>query len=164
MRAALLALALLSAPAAAGGYVSAGHGFRAQSWHVTAGLTPLEFERSRVGIEVAAYSMGEQPDGFENINRMAEVSVIGFADLTDRIAMFAKFGANNTHWSHNGTNDYDRSDDDLWGWHGGIGIETPLAWNLSAYLQATTYQYRQVNNPNMGGYTYSGLGIRYTFD
>lgn len=156
-------IVLFTLPAHAGTYVATGHGFRTQSWHAAAGITPLEFERSRVGVEVAAYSMGEQPDGFENINRMAEINVVGFADFTDRFTGFAKFGANNTKWSHNGTNDYDRAGDNLWGWHGGVGVETPIAGGLSGYLQVTTYQYRQVNNPHNGGYTYSGFGLRYRF-
>jgi hypothetical protein len=156
-------LATIPALASADAYVAAGHGFRAQSWHAAIGATPLQFERGRIGGELAFYSMGEQPEGYENINRMAEVNVVGFADFTDRFTGFAKLGANSTRWSHNGTNDYDRSGDSLWGWQAGVGVETPITRNLSAYLQVTTYEYRQVNNPNNGGYTYSGLGVRYTF-
>jgi hypothetical protein len=155
--------ALFTLPVHADAYVAAGHGFRAQSGHVAVGVTPVHFDRARLGGELAFYSMGEQPEGFENINRMAEVNLVGFADFTERITGFAKFGANNTHWSHNGTNDYDRSGDSLWGWHGGVGVETSIAGGLSGYLQATAYQYRQVNNPNNGGYTYAGFGLRYRF-
>jgi hypothetical protein len=156
-------MSIIPALASADASLAVGHGFRADSWHAAAGVTPLQFERGRIGGELAFYSMGEQPDGFENINRMAEINLIGFSDFTDRVTGFAKVGANNTRWSHNGTNDYDRSGDSLWGWQAGVGLETAIAGDLSAYMQVTTYEYRQVNNPNKGGYTYSGFGLRYRF-
>jgi len=140
-------------------YIALGHGFRGESGHIALGYKFTD----NIAAETAFYSMGDQPPGFENINRMAELNVLGFTKFNNKLLGFGKFGANNTKWSHNGTNDYDRSNDSLWGWHGGVGIELLLKDNLSMYAQATTYQYRQVNNPNMGGYTYSGLGFRYTF-
>jgi opacity protein-like surface antigen len=159
----LLLLILFSSIASAEVYLTVGHGFRAQSYRAAAGWLPFDLGNGRMGAEVGFSSMGEQPEGYNNINRMAEINIAAYIQFNDRLTGFGKVGANNTKWSHNGTNDYDRSGDSLWGWHVSIGLETPITENLFLQGQVATYEYRQVNNPNMGGYTYPSIGIRWRF-
>lgn len=139
-------------------YVTVGHGFRDQSYRAAVG-----YLHGSVGAEIGFSSMGKQPAGYNNINRMAEINLAGYAPLGGGVVGFGKFGVNNTKWSHNGTNTYDRSGDSLWGFQGGVGVEYPVTKNLTAQAQVMVYEYRQVNNPNMGGFTYPSIGLRWSF-
>ena len=166
MRYTLLALALLATPAlAVEPYVAVSHGFRAESYGVAVGADIIKLDNGSFGVEGAFTSMGRQPAGYHNINRMAEVNLVAHVKFSERVYGFAKVGANNTAWSHNGTNSYDRSGDSLWGWHVGAGLEMPLPFTDNLMLQAgmTTYEYVQVNNPNKGGFSHQYVGLRYLF-
>jgi opacity protein-like surface antigen len=159
---ALIGLALLPFPAHSSGlYVSAGYDVRLRhhAYEVSAGW----IHRTGLGAEVGFVSMGEQPDGYENINRFVTLNAVGYAKFTERVYGFAKAGIHTSEFSHNGTNDYDRSGDDLIGYQAMAGLETPLAKNLMLYGQAAVYSYRQVNNPKVGGTNRASIGLRYSF-
>ncbi len=143
-------------------YLEAAKGFRGGSYNVSAGWEPIKLDNGTIGGEIAYTDCGDQPDG-NNINRMLQFNITGHVKFSPRIHGFAKIGVNNTDTSYNGTNTYDRSGDSLWGYNAGAGLETPLGYNTMLYAQVTVFEYRQVNNPNMGGYTYPSIGLRYVF-
>ena len=158
----LLAIVLLLPLAASAGlYLSAGYDVRLRhhAYEVSAGW----IHRTGLGAEVGFVSMGEKPTGYENINRFVSLNAVGYSKFTDRVYGFAKAGIHTSEFSHNGTNDYDRSGDDLIGYQAMAGLETPLAKNLMLYGQAAVYSYRQVNNPNVGGTNRATIGLRYSF-
>lgn len=162
MKTAAAALALIALPAWAGGaYLSAGYDVRLRhhAYDVSAGW----LHSNGLGAEIGFTSMGEQPDGYENINRFVMLNAVGFARFTERIHGFAKAGIHTSEYSYNGTNDYDRSGDSLLGYQAMAGIETPLAKNLMFYGQGAVYSYRQVNNPNVGGTSRATIGLRYAW-
>ena len=164
MKLLVLPLLLMVQPALAETYVSATHGVREQAYSVSIGYLPLSFGTAHAGVELAFASMGKQPEGFNNINRMVDVSFLVNTNLSENLSGFGRVGFNNTEHSHNGTNNYDRSKDSLWGVHTGIGLSYQLTGSLSALVQVTTYAYRQVNNPNIGGFTFPSIGLKYTLE
>lgn len=157
----LLPLILLSNLAYADVYMALGASAREKSYNVSVGWHPLETESAKIGAEVEFASMGKQPSGYNNINRMVSVSAVAHVHLIGDVYGFGKFGINNTKYSYNGTNNYDRSNDSLWGTVTAVGVEYKYTDNLYFQVHGDTHRYRQVNNPNIGGFTYIGAGIRY---
>jgi len=154
--------ALTSAPTHADVYVAAGYDVRMrdQSYDVALGW----LHRSGLGVEVAFENMGEQAPGFPNLNKFLSVSAIGYTKFSDRLYGYGKFGVHTSKFSHNGTNSYDREGDSLIGYQAAVGLETPLYRDtVKLYGQFAVYEYRQVNNPNMGGFHKPSVGLRVLF-
>lgn len=150
------------APATAGPYVSAGYDIRLrdQSYDVNIGW----LHSSGLGVDVGFENMGRQPPGFPNVNKFVTLSAIGYTKFFDRLYGYGKAGIHTSKYSHNGTNNYDRSGDSLIGYQAAVGLETPLYKDkVMLYGQVAVYQYRQVNNPNMGGYNKPSIGLRVKF-
>ena len=144
------------------GYVGVGYDMRmrAQSYDVTVGW----LHDIGLGVEVGFENMGEQPPGYPNINRFVTLNGVGYTKFHDRLYGYGKMGIHTSKYSHNGTNNYDRSKDSLIGYQAAVGLETPLYKNtVMLYGQWAVYEYRQVNNPNMGGFHKPSLGIRVKF-
>jgi opacity protein-like surface antigen len=155
---------MLPAVAMADAYVSAGiNPSRSQAYSIGAGWLPFGNGDNRLGLELEYASYGEQPPGYPNLNRTVNISIVGFARFSERIGGFGRAGTNNSHFSYNGTNDYDRSGDNLWGHHMGAGLEYVLTENLRLQAQITAFTYVQVNNPNDGIYHHATVGLRYVF-
>jgi hypothetical protein len=166
MRQVIAALALTLAschPAVAGTpYVSVGYhaALRDQSYDVTAGW----LSDRGLGVEVGFENMGRQPPGFPNINKFVTLNLVGRTKFYDWLYGYGKGGIHTSKYSYNGTNDYDRSGDSLIGYQAAVGLETPVYKDsVMLYAQYTVYEYRQVNNPNMGGFHKPSIGIRVHF-
>lgn len=156
-------LCLLSTQAVADTYITLGHGFRYEAYNVAVGHHLIDLDNAKIGVEAEFASMGQQPPGYPNINRMVNLTGIVHSHLGGNLYGFGKFGINNTRFSHNGTNDYDRAKDTLWGYAASVGLEYRLTDNVHLHGGVQTHEYRQVNNPNMGGFTYPHVGVRVLF-
>lgn len=162
--AAIVSLALSSCmpmPALADPYAAVGYDMRMRDKSVDVTLGWLH--ESGLGVEMGYENMGRQPAPHRNINQFATVNVVGFHKVNEHLTWYAKAGIHTSKWSHNGTNDYDRSKDSLIGYQAAMGVETPLYKGATLYAQYTVYEYRQVNNPNMGGFHKPSFGLRYHF-
>ena len=160
---ALAALSLLPFTAhAADFYLSAGiNPTRSQAYNLSVGWLPFGTGDNRLGVDLEYASYGEQPPGYPNLNKTVNLSIIGFARFSDRVGGFGRAGTNNSYFSYNGTNDYDRSGDNLWGHHIGAGLEYVWSEKVRLHIQSTAFSYVQVNNPNDGIYHHTSVGIRY---
>lgn len=157
----ILALFLLGTQVViADSYVLLGKGVRQGSYNLVVGKHLIKTDNAKLGLEVEFSSMGAQPRGFQNVNKMINLTGVTHARLSDRWHGFGKFGANNTYYSHNGSNSYSRKNDSLWGWVASVGLEYELTDSVYTHVGVATHEYRQVNNPNMGGFTHSYAGIR----
>lgn len=142
-------------------YVAAGYGatLRDKSVDLTAGW----LHSSGLGVEIGYENMGRQPAGYNNVNKFLTLNVVGFTKFSDRLYGYGKAGIHSSKLSHNGTNNYDRSGDSLIGYQAAVGLETPLYKGVTLYGQWSVYEYRQVNNPNMGGFHKPSVGVRIKF-
>lgn len=147
----------------ADGYISVDTNFREEGFTFAAGWLPFKLDNGSIGGEIAFTSCGKQPEGFNNINKMLQANLVGRVYFSPSIIGFGKVGIHTTEYSENGTNDYDRKGDSLIGYNATAGIETPITENIMLYGSVTVFEYRQVNNKNMGGYTYPSIGFKYVF-
>jgi len=143
-------------------YASIGKGLRHGAYNVAVGYEPINLRDGRIGIEAEFIDAGEQPNPHRNINRFLNLNIVGHVPFTEKISGFGKFGISSTRYSHNGTNDY-IADESFNGMTASVGLETPLTKNLMAGFQVSVFEYQQVNNPNMGGYSNAVIMMRYKF-
>ncbi len=153
-------LLLVCATAHADAYLSAGASYREGSKQVSAGVLSRVTDQLKIGIEMEFTDCGKQPSPHDNINRMLSMSLVAVSDVNEKYSVFGKFGANSTMFSHNGENDY-KADESFKGVNAAAGMLYKINDRVSAYIQATVFQYQQANNKNFGGYTTVFGGLRY---
>jgi hypothetical protein len=141
-------------------YLSLGKGLRHGAYNVAAGWEPITLGHAKLGAELEFIDCGEQPDPYQNINRMLNINAVAHVKFNDYVTGFGKYGVSSTRYSHNGTNSYE-ADDGFVGTTASVGLETPLNKNLMVGFQASVFEYQQSNNPNMGGYSNAVIHVRW---
>lgn len=145
-------------------YVTAGHGFREHSVAASLGWTPVKIGNAKIGAELEFKGLGKQPEGFDNLSKMASIFLVGEIPITEKISLYGKVGANNTHWSYNGSgNGYVRGNESLWGSVTGVGARYNFVKNAFIQIDFQTYEYMQVDQPVIGGYGHGSISLGFRF-
>ncbi len=137
-------------------YATVGISHREQAWNGAIGYNFNNF----MALEAEYINAGVQPEGFNNINRVVNIDIVGRARLMDRLVGFGKLGLTSAYFSYNGFNDYEH-DKGFVGHNIGLGLEYEISKKAAAQFEFVLLHYQQTTVPYLGSYGYYSFGLNY---
>jgi hypothetical protein len=156
----LLVLALLPTAVMADPYVTLGKSIRPGAMNAAVGYEFLQVNNMSLAGEVEYIDFGRQPHTVTR-NRVLNLDIVGRAELTEKIAVFAKAGVTSSMFS-TPYNDYEH-DKSFKGHNVGVGIQYMVTPAFGVQAFANNVYYQECSQNKMNHYLTTSLGVVYRF-